>query len=108
MVLQKYVHHKTVMASSNENYPPGPYEADKHITPPPRPISPSTAEYQLNHMMIRIKDPEKSMKFYCDCLGMHVIFIFNAGPFTIYYLGPRDVGTYIHDLFTYDETLKHL
>ncbi|KAH8643242.1 hypothetical protein IG631_00705 [Alternaria alternata] len=81
------------MVSSNENYPPGPYEADKHITPPPRPISPSTAEYQLNHMMIRIKDPEKSMKFYCDCLGMHVIFIFNAGPFTIYYLGPRDVDS---------------
>jgi lactoylglutathione lyase len=25
---------------------------------------------------------------------MHVVFIFNAGPWTIYYLGPRDVGTF--------------
>ncbi|KAI4627415.1 uncharacterized protein J4E87_003978 [Alternaria ethzedia] len=82
----------TVMASSNENYPQGPYEVGKHIVPPPRPSSPSTAEYRLNHLMTRIKDPEKSLKFYCDCLGMHVVFIFNAGPFTIYYLGPRDSG----------------
>ncbi|KAI4930486.1 uncharacterized protein J4E92_004318 [Alternaria infectoria] len=80
------------MASSSENYPRGPYEVGKHIVPPPRPSSPSTAEYRLNHLMTRIKDPEKSLKFYCDCLGMHVVFIFNAGPFTIYYLGPRDSG----------------
>ncbi|KAF2849390.1 hypothetical protein T440DRAFT_469482 [Plenodomus tracheiphilus IPT5] len=89
--------------------------------------------------MLRIKSPEKSLKFYCDCMGMvclppsplpivpsiqqrrsrrrrtkknsprnrnrnnfqltlllspvkqHIIFIFNAGPWTIYYLGPRNV-----------------
>ncbi|KAI4697781.1 uncharacterized protein J4E84_000914 [Alternaria hordeiaustralica] len=75
-----------------KDYVLGPYEVGKHIVPPPRPSSPSTAEYRLNHLMTRIKDPEKSLKFYCDCLGMHVVFIFNAGPFTIYYLGPRDSG----------------
>jgi lactoylglutathione lyase len=80
------------MTSSNENFPQGPYDVGKHIIPPPRPSSPATAEYRLNHLMIRIKDPKKSLEFYCDCLGLHVVFIFNAGPWTIYYLGPRDVG----------------
>lgn len=42
--------------------------------------------------MLRIKDPEKSLRFYNDCFGLHVVFIFNVGPWTIYYLGPRDVG----------------
>lgn len=94
------------MASSNNNYPRGPYEVGKHIVPPPRPSSPSTVEYRLNHLMTRIKDPEKSLKFYCDCLGMHVVFIFNAGPFTIYYLGPRDNGKYTHPLHISYKTLR--
>jgi lactoylglutathione lyase len=80
------------MSTNNPNNPPGPHAAGEHIVPPPRPVSPATAEYRLNHLMLRIKDPEKSMKFYCDCLGLHVVFIFNAGPWTIYYLGPRDAG----------------
>jgi len=79
--------------ASHSNYPSGPYEVGKHIIPPSRPISPATASYQLNHLMLRIKDVQRSLRFYCDCLGMHVVFIFNAGPWTIYYLGPRDVGT---------------
>ncbi|KAH7378698.1 Glyoxalase/Bleomycin resistance protein/Dihydroxybiphenyl dioxygenase [Pyrenochaeta sp. MPI-SDFR-AT-0127] len=80
------------MAPSNANHPPGPYVVGEHIIPPPRPNSPATAEYRLNHLMLRIKDPQKSLGFYCDCLGLHVVFIFNAGPWTIYYLGPRDAG----------------
>ncbi|OAK95002.1 Glyoxalase/Bleomycin resistance protein/Dihydroxybiphenyl dioxygenase [Phaeosphaeriaceae sp. SRC1lsM3a] len=80
------------MASNNPNQPPGPYPTGEHIVPPPRPASPATAEYRLNHLMLRIKDPEKSLKFYCDCLGLHVVFIFNTGPWTIYYLGPRDMS----------------
>jgi lactoylglutathione lyase len=80
------------MTSSNDNFPQGPYDVGAHIIPPPRPSSPATAEYRLNHLMVRIRDPKKSLEFYCDCLGLHVVFIFNAGPWTIYYLGPRDVG----------------
>ena len=80
------------MASSNPNQPTGPYPKGEHIVPPPRPTSPATAEYRLNHLMLRIKNPEKSLKFYCDCLGLHVVFIFNTGPWTIYYLGPRDMS----------------
>jgi lactoylglutathione lyase len=80
------------MTSSNDNFPQGPYDVGAHIIPPPRPRSPASDEYRLNHLMVRIRDPKKSLEFYCDCLGLHVVFIFNAGPWTIYYLGPRDVG----------------
>jgi len=67
------------------------YEPGVHITPPPRPISTDTAGIKLNHLMLRITDPEASLRFYNDCLGLHTIFIFNTGAWTIYYLGPRDV-----------------
>ncbi|KAF1950313.1 Glyoxalase/Bleomycin resistance protein/Dihydroxybiphenyl dioxygenase [Byssothecium circinans] len=80
------------MPSSNPNHPPGPYPPGQHITPPARAPSPSTSDYRLNHLMLRIKDPESSCRFYNDCFGLHVVFIFNAGPWTIYYLGPRDVS----------------
>ncbi|KAJ4296813.1 hypothetical protein N0V90_006861 [Kalmusia sp. IMI 367209] len=45
--------------------------------------------------MLRIKSPERSLRFYNDCFGLHTVFIFNVGPWTIYYLGPRDtsIGT---------------
>jgi lactoylglutathione lyase len=82
------------MSSDNPNHPPGPYPPGQHVIPPPRPSSPATAEYRLNHLMLRIKDPEKSLRFYNDCFGLHVVFIFNVGPWTIYYLGPRDVCKY--------------
>jgi lactoylglutathione lyase len=68
------------------------YEPGVHITPPPRLTSPATAGIRLNHLMLRITNPEASLKFYNDCLGMHTIFIFNTGAWTIYYLGPRDVS----------------
>jgi lactoylglutathione lyase len=42
--------------------------------------------------MLRIKNPEQSLRFYNDCFGLHTVFIFNVGPWTIYYLGPRDVN----------------
>jgi len=42
--------------------------------------------------MLRITDPEASLRFYNDCLGMHTVFVMNTGGWTIYYLGPRDVG----------------
>ncbi|KAF2449066.1 Glyoxalase/Bleomycin resistance protein/Dihydroxybiphenyl dioxygenase [Karstenula rhodostoma CBS 690.94] len=80
------------MSHPNPNFPPGPYPEGQHILPPPRPASPSTANYRLNHLMLRIKDPEASLRFYNDCLGLHTVFIFNAGPWTIYYLGPRDTS----------------
>src|SRR5690348_5897568 len=85
-------------ASTNSNNPPPPYEAGKHIIPPPRAPSPDTSGFRLNHLMLRIKNPERSLRFYNDCLGLHTIFIFNTGPWTIYYLGPRECS--IADLGT--------
>jgi lactoylglutathione lyase len=71
-------------SSSNQHHSPGPYVVGEHILPPQRPSSPETAEYSLNHLMLRIEDPKESLRFYCDCMGLHVVFIFNAGPWTIY------------------------
>ena len=48
--------------------------------------------------MLRISDPAASLKFYNDFMGLHTIFVFNTGAWTIYYLGPRDVS--IADLGT--------
>ena len=68
------------------------YEPGVHTIPPPRPLSPSTTGIRLNHLMLRIRNPEASLRFYNDFLGLHTIFIFNTGAWTIYYLGPRDVS----------------
>ncbi|KAF2033397.1 Glyoxalase/Bleomycin resistance protein/Dihydroxybiphenyl dioxygenase [Setomelanomma holmii] len=92
------------MSPTNPNQPASPYPAGQHIIQPPRPSSPATAEFRLNHLMLRITDPDKSLKLYCDCMGMHVVFIFSAGPWTIYYRGPRDVG--ISSLGTSKELLE--
>lgn len=65
------------------------------------PLTPSTQNYRLNHVAIRIKDPSRSLHFYIDLLGMRVIFTMNAGPFTIYYLGhpqPPDTSAKEQDL----------
>lgn len=66
-------------------------EVGVHVIPPPRPASVETAGFRLNHLMIRITNPEASLKFYNDCLGLHTVFMLNTGAWTIYYLGPRDV-----------------
>jgi lactoylglutathione lyase len=68
------------------------YKPGIHTIPPPRPSSPATSARKLNHLMLRITNPDASLKFYNDFLGMHTIFIFNTGAWTIYYLGPRDVS----------------
>ncbi|KLO91770.1 GLO1-Glyoxalase I [Fusarium fujikuroi] len=54
-----------------------------------QPLTPddSTIGYKLFHVMLRIRDPVKSLHFYIDLMGMRTVFIMNTGPFTIYYLG---------------------
>ncbi|KAJ5287287.1 hypothetical protein N7478_002973 [Penicillium angulare] len=53
----------------------------------PQSLNPATKNYRLNHLALRITDPNRSLHFYIDLLGMRVVFSMNAGPFTIYYLG---------------------
>ena len=87
----------TIAKMTNLNNPSPPFAPGQHIIPPPRPSSPETSAFRLNHLMLRIKNPEDSLRFYNDCFGLHTIFIFNTGPWTIYYLGPRDVGMLLEE-----------
>ncbi|KAH8806019.1 putative lactoylglutathione lyase [Xylogone sp. PMI_703] len=50
-------------------------------------VTPATAGNRLNHLMIRIRDPEETLHFYIDLMGMRTVFAMNAGPMTVYYLG---------------------
>ncbi|KAK9380790.1 Glyoxalase/Bleomycin resistance protein/Dihydroxybiphenyl dioxygenase [Kockiozyma suomiensis] len=45
--------------------------------------------YRLNHTMIRVKDPKKSLKFYQEVLGMKLLRTaeHEAAKFTLYFLG---------------------
>ncbi|KAK9367273.1 Glyoxalase/Bleomycin resistance protein/Dihydroxybiphenyl dioxygenase [Lipomyces kononenkoae] len=47
------------------------------------------SSYRLNHTMIRVRDPEKSLKFYQDVLGMKLLRTaeHEAAKFTLYFLG---------------------
>jgi lactoylglutathione lyase len=50
------------------------------------PANPATTGYRLNHTMLRITNPQNSLRFYVEFMGMSLIFTFNAGPFSVYYL----------------------
>lgn len=58
-----------------------------HNTDPPLPETDPTIGTKLNHSMLRIRDPTRTLHFYIDLMGMRTVFIMNAGPFTMYYLG---------------------
>ncbi|KAL4874666.1 Glyoxalase/Bleomycin resistance protein/Dihydroxybiphenyl dioxygenase [Aspergillus karnatakaensis] len=80
------------MSSSNSNPSPSPFELGEflpggHNTDPPLPENSPTAGFKLNHFMLRIRDPQRSLHFYIDLMGMRTVFTMNTGPFTIYYLG---------------------
>ncbi|OQV03396.1 hypothetical protein CLAIMM_08445 [Cladophialophora immunda] len=53
----------------------------------PLPESAPTLGYRFNHMMIRIQDPEPTLNFYVNLMGMRTVFAINTGPMTVYYLG---------------------
>lgn len=51
--------------------------------------------YRMNHTMIRVKDPEKSLKFYQEVLGMSLLRTKKNkdAEFNLYFLGyPGDKG----------------
>ncbi|RDW90289.1 putative lactoylglutathione lyase (Glo1) [Aspergillus mulundensis] len=78
------------MSSSQPS--PSPFEVGAflpggHNTDPALPENSPTVGYKLNHLMLRIRDPKRSLHFYIDLMGMRTVFTMNTGPWTIYYLG---------------------
>lgn len=51
------------------------------------PATAETQSFRFNHTMFRIKDPEKSLKFYQDILGMDLIDEHDGGDFKLFFLG---------------------
>jgi lactoylglutathione lyase len=63
--------------------------------------------YRMNHTMLRIKNPEKSLKFYQDVMGMSLLRTHEsaAGGFTLYFLGypgPEAKGSFSGDVRSSD------
>jgi lactoylglutathione lyase len=94
---------------SSSPFPEGRYLPNGHRTDPPLlPYDPSTG-FKFNHMMMRIRDPAKSLHFYIDLMGMRTVFTINTGPFTIYYLGYPQTEVHRADLRAFGEdTLPNL
>ncbi|KZM19417.1 Lactoylglutathione lyase [Ascochyta rabiei] len=53
----------------------------------PIPCSDPTIGYRLNHFMLRISDPSRTLHFYTHLMGMRLVFSRDVGPMTVYYLG---------------------
>ncbi|PLB37831.1 putative lactoylglutathione lyase (Glo1) [Aspergillus candidus] len=82
---------------------PSPYELGTflpggHNTDPPLPETSPTANYRLNHSMLRIRDPTRSLNFYINHMGMRTVWTMNTGPFTLYYLAYPSTATDRADL----------
>ncbi|KAL4791524.1 Glyoxalase/Bleomycin resistance protein/Dihydroxybiphenyl dioxygenase [Aspergillus venezuelensis] len=81
--------------SNSQSTSPSPFELGAflpggHNTDPALPENSPTAGFKLNHFMLRIRDPKRSLRFYIDLMGMRTVFTMNCGPWTIYYLGYPD------------------
>lgn len=72
---------------------------------------------RLNQTMLRIRDPEQSLAFYCDVLGMELLDKFHFKPmeFSLYFLGfsndlegerPEDMGERVEWIFSQSALLE--
>eukprot|EP00569_Conticribra_weissflogii_P009234 CAMPEP_0171369758 /NCGR_PEP_ID=MMETSP0879-20121228/7560_1 /TAXON_ID=67004 /ORGANISM="Thalassiosira weissflogii, Strain CCMP1336" /LENGTH=269 /DNA_ID=CAMNT_0011878111 /DNA_START=56 /DNA_END=865 /DNA_ORIENTATION=- len=54
-----------------------------------------TEDYIMQQTMVRVKDPEKSLAFYCDVLGFKLIHYseFPQWKFNVYFVAPVDPST---------------
>lgn len=53
----------------------------------PSPAASPTDGYRLNHFMLRISNPTRTLHFYQTLMGMKSVFTIDVGPMTVYYLG---------------------
>ncbi|KAF9449649.1 glyoxalase I [Macrolepiota fuliginosa MF-IS2] len=56
------------------------------------PRTAETASFKFNHTMIRVKDPQASLKFYQDVLGMELYDKHEFSDFTLYFLAYNHEG----------------
>ncbi|XP_026192185.1 lactoylglutathione lyase [Cyclospora cayetanensis] len=56
------------------------------------PSCPFPEKFNLSQTMIRVKDPEKALKFYCDILGMKLLLKSKKEDFTNYFLAHLEPG----------------
>lgn len=71
------------LAAAAISTPPGVRVVADALTP----ITSATRNFHLNHSMLRITNPEASLRFFVEFLGMSRAYTYNAGPFTVYWLG---------------------
>jgi lactoylglutathione lyase len=79
--------------AENAVAPPEPPVGSRVVAESLTPPTPATQGYRLQHAMLRISNPESSLRFYTELMGMSLIFTLNTGPFVVYYLaypGPDD------------------
>jgi len=75
---------------------------------PPLSESDPTNGYRFNHCMLRIRDPEPTLHFHVDLMGMRTIFALNTGPITVCYLGyPQSAEHRANPALFAQETAPH-
>jgi lactoylglutathione lyase len=79
-------------------FPPGQMFPNGHNDDPPLPADHPTIGLKLNHVCLRVRDIDASRAFYMNMLGMRTVAVFNAGPFTIYFLGHPTTDAHRGDL----------
>jgi len=65
------------------------FSPDKYFTQPP---PESTKGYIMQQTMLRVKDPETSLRFYCEVLGFNLVMYreFPAWSFNVYFVAQMD------------------
>lgn len=98
--------HTSIMSSTANSTSPSPFPLGQYLpngnnTDPPLPPNDPTIGYKFNHMMMRVRDPARSLNFYINLMGMRTVFTINTGPFTIYYLGYPQTEAHRADLASF-------
>lgn len=82
-------------------FPRGVMLPNGHNTDPPLPADHPTVGFKLNHVCLRVRDPEKSLSFYINLMGMRTVSVFNTGPVTFYFLGHPSTDRHRENLGDY-------